>query len=116
MRMLSHTKTISTPYPTYHQFFSNYAGFSTENASLRVEGINCIPFLSFTQFAFDSIFWQYEHDRVCSLGEELLQREDDVQMQSLEETSVKEIDGITYERYVEEDRELEAALDGGDSL
>ena len=30
-------------------------------------------------------------------------------MQSLEETSVKEIDSITYERYVEEDRELEAA-------
>ena len=30
-------------------------------------------------------------------------------MQSLEETSVKEIDGITYARYVEEDRELEAA-------
>ena len=29
-------------------------------------------------------------------------------MQSLEETSVKEIDNITYERYVEEGRELEA--------
>ncbi len=30
-------------------------------------------------------------------------------MQSLEEISVREIDSITYERYVEEDRELEAA-------
>ena len=30
-------------------------------------------------------------------------------MQSLEETSVKEIDSITYEHYVAEDRELEAA-------
>ena len=30
-------------------------------------------------------------------------------MQSLEETSVKEIDSVTYERYVEENRELEAA-------
>ena len=30
-------------------------------------------------------------------------------IQSLEETSVEEIDSITYERYVEEDRELEAA-------
>ena len=155
--------------------------------------MNCIPFPNFNKFTFDSIFGQYEHARVCSLGEELLEREDDVQlihrvlagddkafdilvekyqksvhalvwrkigdfhyaeeitqdaflqayrklstlknpyqfagwlyvianrlcidwvrkqkpaMQSLEETSVKEIDSITYERYVEEDRELKAA-------
>ena len=167
--------------------------FLPENSSLRVEGINCIPFLNFTKFTFDPICWQYEHAPVCLLGEELLEREDNVQlirrvlsgddkafdilvekyqksvhalvwrkvgdfhyaeeitqdtflqaykklstlknpyqfagwlyvianrlcidwirkqkpaMQSLEETSVKEIDSITYERYVKEDRELEAA-------